>query len=33
VERHLRSLDDVFELPTLGLSLPLSDIDRDTVLR
>ena len=32
-ERHLRSLADTFELPALGISLPLAEIYRDTDLR
>jgi Uma2 family endonuclease len=31
-ERHLRSLGDSLELPALGISLPLSEIYRDTGL-
>ena len=32
-ERRLRSLDDVLELDSLGVSLPLAEIYRDTGLR
>ena len=32
-ERHLRSLDESLELPLLGISLPLSEIYRDTGLK
>lgn len=32
-ERHLRSLNDAIELPALGISLPLSEIYRDTGLK
>jgi Uma2 family endonuclease len=32
-ERHLRSLGDSLELPSLGISLPLSEIYRDTELK
>ncbi len=32
VERRLRSLTDSLEIPALGISLPLSDIYRDTAL-
>ena len=31
--RHLRSLGDSLELPALGISLPLSEIYRDTGLK
>jgi Uma2 family endonuclease len=31
-ERHFRSLDETLELPALGISLPLSEIYRDTGL-
>jgi Uma2 family endonuclease len=31
-ERHFRSLSDTLELPALGISLPLSEIYRDTGL-
>jgi Uma2 family endonuclease len=31
-ERHYRSLDDSVELPSLGISLPLAEIYRDTGL-
>lgn len=33
VERHYRSLADTLELPALGISLPLSEIYRDTGLK
>ncbi len=33
VERRLRSLGDSIELPTLGISLPLSEVYRDTGLK
>ncbi len=32
-ERHLRSLGDSLDLPALGISLPLSEIYRDTGLK
>ena len=32
-ERRLRSLDEALELPSLGISLPLSEIYRDTGLK
>jgi Uma2 family endonuclease len=32
-ERHLRSFSDTLELPALGISLPLSEIYRDTGLQ
>jgi Uma2 family endonuclease len=32
-ERHLRSLNDSLEFPSLGISLPLSEIYRDTGLK
>jgi len=33
VERRLRSLNDSLEIPALGISLPLSEIYRDTALK
>jgi len=32
-ERHLKSLDESLDLPALGISLPLSEIYRDTGLK
>ena len=32
-ERHLRTLSESLELPALGISLPLSEIYRDTGLQ